>query len=830
MPDDHSRAGCETLAEILSRHVGGRKQIDVARNAGLPRATLNRWLRSASDAPYHREGLLRLLAALQLSRAQASRALRAAGLPTIDALAADPELSALVARWRVRAPNNLPADLTSFIGREDEVTNLAEQLSDPAVRLVALTGAGGSGKTRLSLRVARELFDVFTDGVTFVALANVRDPGQVLPAIGAALGLAETAGASPAVRVTAWLAPRHALLVLDNLEQVIDCGPALAALLRSAPRLTILATSRVPLAISGEHRWPVRPFAVPSPDLPFEKLASSPAVELFTQRARAADPAFTLTAATAPDMAALCARLDGLPLAIELVAARIGDFSLPDLVATVPDPLDLASDGPRDVALRHRALRETIAWSERLLPITAQQLFASLGVLHGFDESLAAGVGKGPSVAAEAIPDLLATLADASLIERVGDDSAPHYRMLATIREYALERLDALGEHEAAAARHASAMLALAEDAPPYVPKATRAGWFQHIDRERANIDAALDWAQSTGDSLLLARLASALWPYWLEYPLGRIGYHWVTTALEHADDLPARVRAELLTGASHFELTFNSHDLAYAHATEALALWQKINDPVGQAHIFATLGWARATTDGPREAFTMFQWQLEQWQAADNELGIAAALNDIVMLLIAIGEFDTALPYLRQQREIAQRTGDPLSQSHALHNIGLHALLRGDIPTALRELGEAVTTLEALRPTFLTTTSKLYLATAQCLAGQLDTAEAGYRELLKLHERTGDHWQQSLAILGHAAVAHRRGQAERAAWLCGVATTLQHASGLTPMPAVQAFYERELTLLRAQISDEAFAAAFARGAAVPTNEALGVVLGPVDG
>jgi len=820
-------ANRSTLATILAEYIGGQKQTEVAETAGLSKATLNRWLSGKSVAPYHWDGLLQLLAALRVTRAQANRALRAAGIPTIDALhASQLERASLLERWLVRAPNNLPAELTSFVGRDDEVIDLAIHLSQAAVRLVTLTGPGGSGKTRLALRAAAELLDAFPDGVIFVGLADITDPAELMPRTATALGLADSTDASPEERVTAWLARRKMLLILDNLEQIIDCGPALVRLLRSAPGVTILATSRVPLHISGEHRRAVRPLPVPSPEAPIETLAGNPSVKLFVQRAQTVDHEFALTTASSGQIATLCARLDGLPLAIELVAARTDTMSLPDLVSRVPDVLALAGDGPRDVAERQRALRATIAWSEQLLSPPAQRLFARLGVLNGWNEALAIAVASGPDLSVDDIPALLATLNDANLIERFDDGKISRYRMLATIREYALERLDATNERAATAKRHARAMLALAEDAPPYIPKGSRAGWFERVDRERANFDAALTLAQTTGETLLLARLVAALWPYWLEYPLGRIGYHWLTTALADADDLPAGVRAELLTGAAHFELPLARHDLVYEHATEALAIWQELSDPIGQAHTFATLGWARITTDGPHLALSLLKRQLEQWQTTGTELGIAAALNDIAVLHIALGDFDIAAPYLQQQHDIAQRTGDPFCQAHALHNLGLHALLRGDIAAALKDLGDAVTRLEAERPTFLANTSKLYLTTAQCLSGQLDTAEAGYRELLERHERTGDRFQQSLAILGHAAVAHRRGQAEHAAWLCGVASTLLHASGLTPLPAVQAFYDRELALLRTQISDEAFASAFARGAAVPADEALGVVLG----
>lgn len=819
------QAAPRTLAGILSHHLADRKQTDVADEAGIPKATLSRWLSGKSVSPYHRDGLLDLLAVLGLKRAQVNQALRLAGLPSVDELwEQQPERRRVLARWRVRAPNNLPAELTSFVGRDAEVINLAERLADPVVRLVTLTGPGGSGKTRLSLRVASELLDVFTDGVTFVPLADVFLPESVMPAIGAALGLVEASESLPATRVIAWLASRRTLLVLDNLEQVIDCGPELASLLRAAPGLTILATSRTPLAISGEHRWPVRPLAVPLPGLSVARLGENPAVRLFVQRARAVDPDFAFTAASAADVSTLCLRLDGLPLAIELVAARVDDMSLGDLVAQVPDALGLAADGPRDVALRHRALRETIAWSERLLPRPAQLLFARLGVLHGWDDPLAVAIGAGPGIDPAEVLVLLGVLMDASLVERIGGDAAPRYRMLATIREYALERLDALGERNTVAERHARAMLALAEDAPPYVPGALRGGWFPRVDRERLNFDAALEWANQSGETLLLAQLTAALWPYWIEYRQGVAGRRWLDASVATDVELPDETRAMLLTGVCFFELNQGDHAAATHHATKALALWRQLGDPRGQALVLQQLGWSQTANGDLSTTITTFEEMLAQWQAAGDVRGIALALSEIGTALFISGQFDAALPYLQREREVIEPTSDPLGIARARHDLGLHALLRLDAAAALTHLRDAVDRLNSEQPNVLVAASQLYLATSLCLTNQLDEAEAIYSDLLQLHERSGDRLQQSLVILGHAAVAHRRNNGHYAAWLCGVATTLQGPSGLATMASIQTLYEHETQLVVDQIGPDAFAAAFARGAAVPAGEALAAV------
>ncbi len=444
-------------------------------------------------------------------------------------------------------------------------------------------------------------------------------------------------------------------------------------------------------------------------------------------------------------------------------------------------------------------------------------------MLSGWDEPLAVAVGAGPGIDPSEVSDLLATLTDASLVERT-DDDPPRYRMLATIREYALERLDALGEREATAARHARALLALTEDAPPYVPQSRRGGWFQRVDRERANADAALDWASEKGERMILARLAAALWPYWSEYRLGVAGRRWLDVCLTAASGLPDETRATLLTGACTLEVNHGDHVAAIHHANEALALWRRLDDHRGQALVIQQLAWIAAGSGDMAGSIANCEALLECWQAAGEPRGVATALSELGTALMIAGQFDAALPYLRRGQEVVEPTGDPLGIARARHDLGLHALLRFDAATALAYFHDVVDRLSAERPNFLLAASQLYLATSLCLTGQLDEAEASYADLLRLHERTADRLQQVLAILGHAAVAHRRGQPDRAAWLCGVASALNRDAGITLMPSIQAFYERETQLVIDQIGPAAFAAAFARGAAVPASEALAAV------
>ncbi|HEU5422318.1 MAG TPA: NB-ARC domain-containing protein [Nitrolancea sp.] len=446
----HSAAGTATqspLAVLLTQHMTerGLTQARLAHLTGLSKATLNRWLSGKSDHPYHHLGVLRLAAALGLRKVETSRLLRAAGLPPLDALAAsaEPEERALLARWAAPERHHLPADLTSFVGREDEIVTVAELLCRDGLRLLTLTGPGGSGKTRLALRVARETLDVFPGGVFFVPLGAVAEPGLLLKSIAERVGLRDVLDSALPARLTGWLRGKRVLLLLDNLEQLLESGPAIAGLLRASPGLTVLATSRVPLHLSGEHEWPLLPFPLPAPEEPGARLRANPAVRLFIERAEAANPRRRLDDEDLPAVAEICARLDGLPLAIELAAAGTRARVPWRLLADFPSRLDLAGDGPRDLPQRQRTLRNTIAWSVELLPEPARRLFPRLAVFAGsWDAEAAAAVCAPEGTPVEAVEGFLRTLVDASLIQSApAAVGTPRYRMLETIREFGLERL-----------------------------------------------------------------------------------------------------------------------------------------------------------------------------------------------------------------------------------------------------------------------------------------------------------------------------------------------------------------------------------------------------
>jgi non-specific serine/threonine protein kinase len=582
-------------------------------------------------------------------------------------------------------PGNLPAALTSFVGRERELAELGRLLE--AQRLVTLVGPPGVGKTRLALRLAEEARGRFADGAWLVELAPLADPRSALvpalvpQAVAAALGVREEPGRPLIGALLAALGPRH-LLVLDNCEHLVEaCAELAVEILRACRRVRILATSREVLAVAGEATWAVPSLSLPDPDRPPppERLAESEAVRLFGERVGLVAPGFAVTGANAAAVAEVCRRLDGIPLALELAAARVKILSPEQIAARLDDRFRLLTAGSRTALPRQRTLRGAIDWSHGLLPGPERVLLRRLAVFAGgWTIEAAETVCSGDGIAADDVLDLLAQLVGKSLVLAEDRGGEMRYRLLETLRQYADEELRGAGEETLLRGRHCAWFLDLAERAEPGLVGPEQAAWLEGLEREHDNLRGALRWAVDHGEAETGLRLGAALWRFWWVHGHLSEGRRWLEAALAQGAGAPPTARAKALNAAGNLALARGEYEPARAFLEESLALWRGLGDQGSTATALYSLGRVAHRTGDHAAARALTEESLALRRALNDRWGMAVSLNMLGEIARAQGDY-AAGPLYEEGIGLFRAAGDTRGVAIATHNLGIVARAQVD-------------------------------------------------------------------------------------------------------------------------------------------------------
>lgn len=762
------------FADLL-RHFRNRIELtqeELAERADLSPDAVGLLERGERRRP-HSDTIARLATALNLSATERTQ---------FEAVARRP--APLIAQ--VPQPQ-LPCPPIALVGRGEAIEAVANLFHRSGIRLVTLTGPGGIGKTRLALAVAEQLSDAFADGVIFVSLAALRAPNLVASEIATTVGIRERVGQTTQQRLIQALQQRHILLVLDNFEHLLAAAPLVSDLLAQCTRLAILVTSRIPLRLTGEQQFPVPPLEIPAAwqDMPLAHLGELPAVALFQQRAQAVAPGFTITRANGETVLAICRRLDGLPLAIELAAAWIKLLSPQMLLERLDRRLPLLVGGPYDLPERQRTMHDTIAWSYDLLDDQAQMLLCRLAVfVGGFTLEAAEAVGTLEEEQENAVLAALAVLVDASLVQSVSDApwtweerKTPRYMVLETVREFALERLIARGEDKAIQQRHMDYYLHFTEAHAPDLIGAEAVATVAQFEEEHPNVRAALQWALDN-DLVTAVRFSVAIWRFWLWHGHLSEGRAWLETALTRTASTPTlpALYATLL----HVTGDISRVQTDYAHAldlfTAELTIRRQLSDTQGIARCLHTLG-----------------------IIADDQ-----------------GEYARAVELHTEALSLVRQLDDPYSLSFILASLGDALLAQGELAGAEPLYTESLRVARHLKYSWGIGYVLTGLGSLAHVQGNTSQALAYYQESLTLHQQIGNKLGVAACLAGLARLASTQEQPEQVARLLGAAVTLREQVGAPRAPAEAIIDEQASSAARAMLGEDVFMRLWEQGRSMP--------------
>ena len=760
----------------------------VSRLSGVPKATIVNWLEGRVARPRRWQDLLRVADAMRLDRHETETLLAAASHLSLAELAcrADDADRVLLAPWLPSGSSDLPAAAplpifaTPFLGRAAERAAVSALVCDADVRVVTLTGFAGTGKTRLAVEVASAVAESFRDGVAYVALAPLTEAALVPELVAQALGVT---GGSGGMLPDA-LASRHQLVVLDNFEHLLAALPVVAELVAGAPDLTFLVTSRAVLHLYGEHQFEVAPLPIPDDrETSFEEVAASPAVALFTQRARAVDPSFRLGPANVGVVTEICRRLDGLPLAIELAAARTTVLGPERLLARLASRLGLLTWGARDVPARHQSLHATLDWSLAQLDDPVRRLFANLSVfMSGCQLDGAEAVGS--PLGSDEVLDALMALVDHSLLRTLTAGDETRFVMLETVRAYAESLLTDEESHLA----HERALLHVVDVASAVEREARgprQAEWLDRADEELDNIRALLRWSLDHDEATSAATIAASLLPFWLRRSPLPEGQRWLDLALGEAERLSPAVLAATLHAAGR--VARQSGDITRAE--------QRLRESLGA---FEHLG---------------------------DEAGRARALGGLGVVAYDHGDLDRSAEYHRESLEIHRRRNDSAGMAAALTNLGEVARRRRRVHEAVALQGDSASLFAAAGDAIGQAAALTNLAASQLELGAPDEAHAALVAAAVLWQRAGERSDLAECLELFTALAAQWQQPARAVRLAAAAAALRQAAGTTPSPAEAKRHQAIIVPLRRAMDATRFTAAWQDGWSMSADEAVALAL-----
>ena len=679
----------------------------------------------------------------------------------------------------------LPVQLTPFVGRADEVGEVATLLAEASTRLVTLSGPGGIGKSRLAYEVAQAVAGEFSDGVVAVPLAAVADPHLVVPALARALDVKESAERTLIENLKELLRTKEMLLLLDNFEHVVSAAHLVAGVLETCPRVKLLVTSRAVLFIRGELEYRVPPLRLPESTVSCTAadVAEFEAVRLFVQRAQAADPSFTLSDANAATVAEICARLDGLPLAIELAAARARLLGPDAILSRLAHRLQLLTGGPVDLPERQQTLRATLDWDYDLLEPEEQEVFRKLAVFSGGFTLTAAERVIGPGAD---VFETVDSLTSKSLLMQAEDPADARFSMLRTLREYAHEKLDESGEAADVRKAHAAFFLGLAEEAGPALKGAEQVRWLEVLDREADNMRAALRWAAESADADTELRLTAALGEYWEFRAHLSEGQQALEDALARGDSATPRLRAPCLEWAAVMARGQGEYKRAIGAVEQAISLYGECGD----------------------------------------EHALSRALKQRGIIASERGDRDTARSFYVRSLEIKQKIGDRRGIAEAQNNLGVLARLEGDLDEAIAQYGSALEYFRDAGDQKAIARILMNLGEARLEKGELAVAEDLIAESLRLCLAIGSDWDIADLLELMATVRSGFGHPAEAATLFGAGQALRDLLG-APLPDAEVdAYRSRLGDVKAALDPAEFDAAWERGRALPATAAVGFALG----